>query len=108
MSSLTPQGSNPEEMIGAALSGCFSMALSLGLDMAGAKTKTIRTTADVQLEKQGQGFAITTIDLSTEVEASGIDAEKFQTVAAETKKNCPVSKVLAAATINLNAKLTAL
>jgi osmotically inducible protein OsmC len=89
------QGSNPEELLGAALSGCFSMALSLGLEKAGATPKSIHTSAEVKLEMVGGGFSITAIALTTEVEAAGIDDAKFQEVAAETKKACPVSKALA-------------
>jgi len=88
-------GSNPEEVIGAALAGCFSMALSVGLEQAGAQPKNIRTSATVSLDKDGPGFAIKAIALETEVEASGIDAQKFEAVAQETKKQCPVSKALA-------------
>jgi osmotically inducible protein OsmC len=99
-------GSNPEEVIGAALAGCFSMALSLGLDKAGAPPKSIRTSATVKLEKDGEGFTITEIELTTEVSAPGIDAAKFQGIAEATKKACPVSKALAGVrTITLNAKL---
>jgi osmotically inducible protein OsmC len=89
-------GSNPEEMIGAALAGCFSMALSLGLEQAGATPKSIRTSANVSIERGEGGFSITQIELTTEVEASGIDQNKFQEVANATKKGCPVSKALAA------------
>ncbi len=99
------KGSNPEEMIGAALSGCFSMALSLGLEKAGMTPQSIRTTAKVHLDKDGEGFSIKKIELATEVNASGGDDAKFQAVAAETKKQCPVSKVLAGAEITLTAKL---
>jgi len=99
------EGSNPEELLGAALSGCFSMALSMALEMAGHKPASIRTSADVHLDKDGAGFAIKTIVLSTTVSAAGIDDAKFQAVAAETKKNCPVSKALAGATITLKAAL---
>ena len=88
--------SNPEEMIGAALAGCFSMALSVGLEKAGATPKSIATNADVKLEKVGEGFSITGIDLTTTVEADGIDDAKFQEVATATKAGCPVSKALAA------------
>lgn len=98
--------SNPEELIGAALAGCFSMALSLGLEKAGAKPESIRTSADVKLDKDGEGFTITSIALTTEVRASGLDDAKFQEIAAATKKGCPVSKALAAvASITLQAKL---
>lgn len=99
--------SNPEEMIGAALAGCFSMALSSSLEKAGATPKTIRTSANVKLEKEGEGFGITAIELTTEVNAAGIDAAKFQTIAEATKKACPVSKALASVkSITLNARLT--
>lgn len=101
------QGSNPDEVVGAALAGCFSMALSLGLEKAGAEPKSVRTSAAVKLEKQGEGFAITSIELDTEVEADGIDDARFQEVAEATKTGCPVSKALAAVeSITLRARLT--
>ena len=99
--------SNPEELIGAALAGCFSMALSLGLEKAGHKPQSIQTSADVHLEKQGDGFAITTIALTSEVVAAGIDPGRFQQVAEETKRGCPVSKALAGTSITLQARLAA-
>ncbi|SEK54934.1 osmotically inducible protein OsmC [Stigmatella aurantiaca] len=99
------QGSNPEELIGAALAGCFSMALSLGLETAGLKPTRIQTSADVQLDKQGAGFAITTIALTTEAAVPGASNEQFQKIAEETKKNCPVSKALAGTNITLKASL---
>lgn len=101
------KGSNPEELIGAALSGCFSMALSLGLEKAGMTPQSIRTSAKVHLEKEGDGFHIPKIELSTEVKATGGDEAKFKAVAEETKRQCPVSKVLKAAEITLDAKLVA-
>jgi osmotically inducible protein OsmC len=88
-------GSNPEEVIGAALAGCFSMALTVGLERAGAQPKSVHTEATVKLEKEGEGFSITSIDLVTQVVASNIDAAKFQELAQATKKGCPVSKALA-------------
>ena len=100
------EGSNPEEVIGAALAGCFSMALSLGLEKAGATPLKIQTGAEVSLEQSGGGFTITAIHLDTEVEATGIDDAKFQEVAETTKSSCPVSKALAAVeTIGLDARL---
>jgi osmotically inducible protein OsmC len=99
------QGSSPEELIGAALSGCFSMALTLSLEMAGAKPQTVRTSAEVRLEKDGDGFSITTIDLTTQASVPGLDAARFQAIAEETKKKCPVSKALAGVKISLNASL---
>jgi osmotically inducible protein OsmC len=97
--------SNPEELIGAALAGCFSMALTLGLEQAGAKPQSVRTSADVRLEKQGEGFAITGIELTTQASVPGIEAAKFQAIAEQTKKNCPVSKALTGTTITLKASL---
>jgi lipoyl-dependent peroxiredoxin len=98
--------SNPEEMVGAALAGCFSMALSAGLEKAGATPKTIRTSANVTLDKDAEGVAIVAIELTTEVDASGIDATKFQAVADATKKGCAVSRALAGVkSITLNARL---
>jgi len=99
-------GSNPEEVIGAALAGCFSMALSVGLEKAGATPRNIRTSAEVKLEKVNDAQTITQIALTTEADVTGIDDEKFQTVAETTKKNCPVSRALASVgNITLNAKL---
>ena len=89
------QGSNPEEMLGAALAGCFSMALSAGLEKAGATPKSVQTSANVTLEKKEVGFTVTAIELISQVEAAGIDATKFQSVAEATKKGCPVSRALA-------------
>ncbi len=97
--------SNPEELIGAALAGCFSMALSLGLEMAGVRPHSIQTSARVVMEKQGDGFAITGIDLENRTVAPGIDDARFQEIAEGTKKGCPVSKALAAVKINLKATL---
>lgn len=99
------KGSNPEELIGAALAGCFSMALSAALGKAGLTPKSIDTQAEVHLDRDGDGFKISKIDLSTRAAIDGIDGAKFQSIALETKKSCPVSKALAGTTINLNAQL---
>lgn len=98
-------GTNPEELIGAAEAGCFSMALSANLEKAGHPAKRINTTATVKLEMVGGGPKITTIDVRTEAEVPGMDREKFLETAEQTKKTCPVSVVLAGAQINLDAKL---
>jgi osmotically inducible protein OsmC len=95
------QGSNPEELVGAALAGCFSMALSLGLEKAGLTPQSIQTSAKVHLEKVPDGFEIKKIELTTDVRATGGDAAKITSVAEETKKACPVGKVLRAAEITL-------
>jgi osmotically inducible protein OsmC len=97
-------GTNPEELIGAALAGCFSMALSLGLGNAGLTAEKIDTRAQVTLDKQGEGFAITTIALTCRARVPGADAETFDRIAQETKQGCPVSKVLRAE-ISLDAAL---
>jgi osmotically inducible protein OsmC len=97
-------GTNPEELIGAALAGCFSMALSLGLGNAGLTAEKIDTRTQVTLDKQGEGFAITTIALTCRARVPGADAETFQRIAQETKQGCPVSKVLRA-DISLDATL---
>ncbi len=96
------KGSNPEEMIGAALAGCFSMALSLGLETAGVTPVSVRTGARVHLEKDGPGFHIPRIELATEIKANGGDEAKIRAVAEEAKKQCPVSKALAGSKIELS------
>jgi osmotically inducible protein OsmC len=98
-------GTNPEELIGAAHAGCFSMALSAGLGRAGFTPTRIHTKAKVHLEKVGEGFGITRIELETEAQIPGIDAKTFQEHAEGAKKNCPVSKALTGAEITLQAKL---
>ncbi|MDA8100300.1 MAG: OsmC family protein [Nitrospiraceae bacterium] len=89
------KGTNPEELIGAAHAGCFSMALALALEGAGFKPESIRTTARVSVEKVGEGFKITAIDLETEGRVPGIGEATFAEKAEIAKKNCPVSVALA-------------
>ena len=98
-------GTNPEELIGAAHAGCFSMALSAGLGKAGITPQRIATKADVTLEKVGDGFKITKIKLTTEAKIPGIDQKTFLEHANNAKKGCPVSQALAATPIELDAKL---
>ncbi len=100
-------GTNPEELIAAAHAGCFSMALSAGIAKAGFSPKRVHTKAAVHFDKVADGFAITSIDLTTEAEIPGIDNAKFQELADGAKKGCPVSKALAGTTINLKATLVA-
>src|SRR6195256_434424 len=88
-------GTNPEELIGAAHAGCFSMALAAGLTKAGHNPTRISTNASVSLEKVGEGFKITTIELNTEGEVPGIDEKTFLEHAETAKKNCPVLQALA-------------
>ena len=99
-------GTNPEELIGAAEAACFSMALSVGLEKAGHPPKRVSTTANVKLEKVGDAFRITTIDLETDADVPGINDPKFQEVAEQTKKNCPVSVALGGTQISLKARLS--
>jgi osmotically inducible protein OsmC len=96
---------NPEELIGAAHAGCFTMALVAQLSRAGIKPTRVHTAANVKLEKIGDAFSITQIDLETEAEIPGIDDAKFQQYANDAKQNCPVSKALAGTKINLSATL---
>jgi osmotically inducible protein OsmC len=95
-------GTNPEELVGAAHAGCFSMFLSALLTSAGIKPARIATTATVHL---GEGPTITLIELDTEVSAPGLTAADLQTHADAAKKGCPVSKALAGPQITLRAKL---
>lgn len=98
-------GTNPEEMIGAAHSGCFSMFLSGLLSKEGFKPTSIRTTARVHLGKVDGAPKITLIELETEGEVPGVDPATFQQKADEAKKNCPISKALAATEVSLKARL---
>ena len=98
-------GTNPEELIGAAHAGCFSMAFAATLGSNGFEPQRVRTTAKVHLVKNDAGFAISTIDLDTEATVPGIEQDKFQELAQTAKQNCPVSKALAGVTIKLTAKL---
>ena len=98
-------GTNPEELIGAAHAGCFSMALSAGLGKSGFTPTRIRTSAKVHLEKVGEGFKITRIQLTTEAAIPNIDEAKFREHAEGAKKGCPVSQALAGTQIELDAKL---
>lgn len=98
------KGTNPDELIGAAIAGCFSMFLSALLTKAEFPPTSVNTTADVHL---GDGPTITKIELVTEAEVPGISGDKFAELAAQAKANCPVSKALAAVPeITLDAKLT--
>jgi len=87
-------GTNPEELIGGAHAGCFTMALSLILEQAGFKADEMNTKAEISLVKQGDGFAITKSQLTLRAKIPGIDNAKFQELAGMAEKGCPVSKVL--------------
>jgi len=94
-------GTNPEELIGAAHAGCYSMALSNMLAEAGHTPESVQTTAKVKME----GLEIMSVTLETKGSVPGIDQAEFEKYAADAKKNCPVSKALAALEIELDAKL---
>ncbi|MGO9308978.1 MAG: OsmC family protein [Spirochaetia bacterium] len=98
------KGTNPEELIGAAQAGCFSMFLSALLTEAGFTPKSIRTTAVVHLD---EGPTVTLIELSTDAVVPGIDEPAFLTHAEKAKKDCPISKALAGPKLTLKAKLSA-
>jgi osmotically inducible protein OsmC len=100
------KGTNPEELIGAAHAGCFSMALSLMLGEAGLTPEKIETHADVSLAKVGDGFEITASHLNVVAKIPGADKTKFEEIANKAKAGCPVSKLLKAQ-ITMNAKLEA-
>ena len=97
-------GTNPEELIGAAHAGCFTMALSLILGEAKLTAEKMETQADVTLEKQADGFAITAVHLTLRAKIPNADDKTFQDCAAKAKAGCPVSKLLKA-NITLDAKL---
>lgn len=98
-------GTNPEELIGAAHAGCFSMALAHALAEAGYTPKKVDTNARVQLEKVEDGFKITGIHLQTQATVPDIDGAKFAEFAEDAKHNCPVSRALTGVNISLEAQL---
>ncbi|MGB5159702.1 MAG: OsmC family protein [Thermoanaerobaculia bacterium] len=98
-------GTNPEELIAAAHAGCFSMALSGGLTKAGFTPERVETSAKAHLEKVGEGFKITRIQLACQATIPGIDDATFQEIAAGAKAGCPVSQALAGVDISLDAQL---
>jgi lipoyl-dependent peroxiredoxin len=101
------EGTNPEELLGAAHAGCFSMALSSNLGKNGFTPKQIHTQAAVTLEVIDGKSRITKIHLTTEATVPGIGEEKFQEIAAAVKESCPVSAALASTPITLTANLAA-
>lgn len=101
------KGTNPEELIGAASAGCFSMALSNELAQAGHEPESVHTDATVTLDLSGDEPAISTILLEVDAQVPGIDGKTFREIAEGAKKNCPVSRALAGVTINLKTNLNA-
>ena len=100
----TGPGTNPEELIGAAHAGCFSMAFSSMLGQAGLTAEKIETHAAITLEKIGDGFAITASHLDVVAKIPGATQEQFDEIANKAKSGCPISKVLNAK-ISMTAKL---
>jgi lipoyl-dependent peroxiredoxin len=101
------EGTNPEELIAAAHSGCFSMAFSKGLADAGFTPTSVDTTAKVHLDKTDGGFGVTRIELETVGDVPGIDNDTFQKIAEGAKENCPISRLLSpGAAISLTATLS--
>ena len=101
------QGTNPEELIGAAHAGCFSMAFSNMLAEAGHVPKRVSTTARVHLERVDGKPTISRIELDTEGDVPGISKEMFHEIAEKAKAGCPVSRALGAVDITLEARLRA-
>ncbi len=101
------KGTNPEELVGAAQSGCYSMFLSALIDGAGLTAESIETTAAVTLGEVDGGPAITNIKLATVVKCEGLSQEKFAELSVAAKEKCPISRLYAGgtATIELDAKL---
>ncbi len=98
-------GTNPEELLGAAHAGCFTMALSAILGEAGLTAEQMDTKADVNLVKDGDGFSITKIHLTLKAKIPGADKAVFDECAAKAKAGCPVSKLFKGAEITLDASL---
>ena len=98
-------GTNPEELLGAAHAGCFSMALSGQLAGAKLTAESIETTATVTIEKVTDGFSITRVHLDVKAKVPGTDAATFATLAAAAKTGCPVSQALKGVDITLDAAL---
>ena len=98
-------GTNPEELVGAAHAGCYSMFLSALISGDNLSPENIQTSATVHLDKDNVGPVISKIELNCEVKCEGLSEERFQELAAAAKEKCPVSRLYAAANISLNAKL---
>lgn len=98
-------GTNPEELVGAAHSGCYSMFLAALISGEGLDPESVETIAKVHLGKDDLGPVITTIELDCQVKCEGLSQEKFQELSAAAKSGCPISRLVAAADIQLNAVL---
>jgi osmotically inducible protein OsmC len=101
------QGSNPEELLAAALAACYSMALSAGLEKAGTPPTSVDTTAHCTIEKVGEGFKVTKMRLEVRAAVPKVDQAAFRQAADATKEGCPISQVMKGnVPIELDAQLT--
>ena len=98
-------GTNPEELVGAAHSGCYSMFLSALISGEGLSPESVETTATVHLGKDDKGPVITTIELDSHVKCEGLSQEKFKELAAAAKEGCPISRLVAPTEVKLTAEL---
>ena len=98
-------GTNPEELVGAAHSGCYSMFLAALISGEGLEPESVETTARVHLGKDETGPLVTTIELDCQVRCSGLSQEKFNELSLAAKQKCPISRLVAAADIKLSATL---
>ncbi len=98
-------GTNPEELVGAAHSGCYSMFLAALISGEGLNPESVETTAKVHLGKDDIGPLVTTIELDCTVKCEGLSQEKFQELSVAAKQKCPISRLVAAADVKLNAVL---
>lgn len=99
-------GTNPEELVGAAHSGCYSMFLAALISGEGLTPEQVETTAKVHLGKDDTGPVVTTIELDCQVKCDGLSQDKFKELAQAAKEKCPISRLVAAADIRLTATLT--
>jgi lipoyl-dependent peroxiredoxin len=100
------EGTNPEELLASAHAGCFSMALTLGLEKAGHEPQSVETEATVHINKAGEGFAIDRIDLVTRANVPGMSEEDFQQAAEGAKEGCPVSQLFKGGTAEITLDAT--
>ena len=98
------KGTNPEELVAAAHAGCFNMALAFGLSGAGHKPEELRTTAEVRIEQEGQGWTVKSVSLTLRGRVPGMSEEEFRKAAEAAKAGCPISRLLNAE-ITLDARL---
>jgi osmotically inducible protein OsmC len=98
-------GSSPEEMLAAALAGCYSMAFSGDLEKAGFPAEQVKSSAQANFDNASGKWTVESIDLTVTAKVPNIDDAKFQEIANGTKSACPVSRALAAVKINVSAKL---